>query len=352
MRAQGHQIFADELAQFAAGGTDARVSEIAERVATPLRVTVRGRPGAGRGTVARALAAAGRPAGLSVAPAGGADVVVYVITEVVKLEDADEIAVLASSLAPVLVVLNKADLCGFAGDGPITAAQARCRQFAAHLGAAVEPMIGLLAVTALDDQLDDDLWAALHALASCPGGSVSLDGSFDGFLGANNPVPTDARLRLLDALDLFGTALAVAAVRQRNGPAQLRALLRRVSCVDGVVDRIVALGAETRYQRVLDAVAELEALAVSGDQAGERVSEFLSRDDTVIARMGAAVDLAEALGLPVGVRDDPAGHLPRAVRWQQFSLGKLGSVSDMHRACGADIARGSLRLWSRAGGTL
>jgi hypothetical protein len=69
--------------------------------------------------------------------------------------------------------------------------------------------------------------------------------------------------------------------------------------------------------------------------------------------MAAAVDVAEAAGLEVGPvfadRDDPAAHLPRAARWQRYSR---GPVSDLHRACGADIARGSLRLWSQTCGSL
>jgi hypothetical protein len=95
----------------------------------------------------------------------------------------------------------------------------------------------------------------------------------------------------------------------------------------------------------------LEALTVCHDEIAETISGFLSRDDTVVARMAAAVDLAEAAGLdPVSCdRDDPAAHLPRAVRWQRYSR---GPVSDLHRACGADIARGSLRLWSQACGSL
>ena len=161
-------------------------------------------------------------------------------------------------------------------------------------------------------------------------------------------------MRLLERLDLFGTALGIAAVRQGGTPAQVRALLRRMSCVDAVLKRISAIGAEARYQRVLRAVAELEALAVSHDESAETISGFLSRDDTVVARMAAALDLAEAEELdpvdPGG--DDPAAHLPRAVRWQRYSRGRLGPVSDLHRACGADIARGSLRLWSQACGSL
>jgi hypothetical protein len=354
----GHQNFVDELARFAAGHADARVTAIAERAAAPLRVVVHGRRGVGRSTVARALEGAGAASGIRVTPSASAadldvDLIVYVTTEVVKPEDADAIA---ATRRPVLAVLNKADLAGSlsgrTGDGPIAAARTRCANLSALVGVPVEPMIGLLAVAALDD-LDSASWEALQVLAAHPGGAARhsdpFEGSFDGFLAANNPVPTEVRLRLLDTLDLFGTALGVAAVRQGRTAAQVRALLRRMSCVDAVVNKISVVGTEVRYQRVLEAVAELEALAVSD----ERIGGFLTRDDTVVARMAAAVDLAEAAGLEVDPAnlnyEDPAAHLQRAVRWQCYSR---GPVSDLHRACGADIARGSLRLWSQVCGSL
>ncbi|HWS91539.1 MAG TPA: hypothetical protein VN306_03275 [Mycobacterium sp.] len=358
MRGQGHQIFVDELARFAAGCDDPRLTAIAERAAAPLRVVVRGRPGVGCRTVTRALDRAGVASGISAATgftrsACAAEMVVYVTTEVVKPEDTDAIA---AAGRPILAVLNKADLAGSlsarSGDAPIAAARTRCADFSALVGVPMEPMIGLLAVAALDD-LDSALWAALQTLAAHPGGATCLDGSFAGFLAANNPVPTGIRLRLLDTLDVFGTALGIAAVRQGRTPAQVRALLRRMSGVDAVLNRVSVVGAEVRYQRVLAAVAELEAVALDQAGLGEGISAFLSRDDTVVARMAAATDLAEAAGLevdPVNLdRDDPAAHLPRAVRWQRYSR---GSVSDLHRACGADIARGSLRLWSQACGSL
>ncbi|OBH45574.1 hypothetical protein [Mycobacterium mantenii] len=354
MRGQGHQTFVDELARFAAGHVDPRVTAIAQRTAAPLRVVVRGRRGVGCRTVRRALDGAGRAAGIAVqhpATDGDADVVVYALAEVVKPEDAWAIA---ASERPVLAVLTKADLAGSlsgrGGDGPVAAARTKCTQLSALIGAPMEPMTGLLAVAALDD-LDSTLWTALSTLAAHPGGTACFDGSFAGFLAADTPVPTEVRKRLLDTLDLFGAALAVAALRQGRTPAQVLTLLHRMSGVEAVVARIGALGAEARYQRVLDAVAELEALAVGGGRLGERISGFLSRDDTVVARMAAAVDLAEAAGLdpggrqPPGARRDPSAHLPRAVRWQRYSR---ASASDLHRACGADIARGSLRLWSQA----
>ncbi len=364
MRGQGHQIFADGLRQFAAGHADPRVTAIAERAAGPLRVGVRGRRGVGCRTVARALDGAGTALGI-VASSGttpsactadrDVDIVVYVTTEVVKPEDTAAIGVAGR---PLLAVLNKADLAGSlsgrGGEGPVTAARMRCAELSTLAGVPMEPMIGLLAVAALDD-LDGDLWAALQTLAAHRSGASCLDGSFAGFLAADNPVPAEVRLRLLDTLDLFGIALGVAAARQGRTAAQVRTLLRRMSGVDAVVTRVALLGAELRYRRVLDAVAELEALAVSHDELAERISGFLSRDATVVARMAAAVDLAEAAGLdpdnpePLDLDRDPALHLPRAVRWQRYSR---GSVSALHRACGADIARGSLRLWSQACGSL
>ena len=369
MTGQGHRAFAEALARFAAGAADGRVTAIAERAAAPLRVVVRGRRGVGRRTVAAALGRAGIASGILVTKQHDQDedVVVYVVTEVLKPEDIEAIG---AARSPVLAVLNKADLAGSlsGGDGPIAAAHTRCTQLSALAGVAMEPMIGLLADAALDVLDQDvwvDVWAGVRLLAA--GSPALLEDSCDGFLSPDNPdnpVPIGLRRRLLDSLDLFGTALAVAAVRRGATAPQVRALLRRVSGVDAVVDKIGAVGAEARYRRVLDAVAELEALAVTeaGTEKGleDQISGFLSGDETVVARMAAAVDLAEASGLDLGIneaaladRADPAAHLPRATRWQRYifqSRGNCGPVSDLYRACGADIARGSLRLWSQARG--
>ncbi|ANR91329.1 hypothetical protein [Mycobacterium avium] len=352
MRGQGHQIFVDELARFAAAEADPRVTAIAQRAAAPLRVVVRGRRGVGRRTLARALDRAGRATGIAVTT-DAADVVVHVTAEVAKPEDTQAISTARAAGHPVLAVLSKADLVGSlsgrGGDGPIAAARARCADLSALIGVPIRPAIGLLAVAALDD-LGDDLWAALRTLAADP--AACLDGSITGFLDAGVDVPAAARERLLDTLDLFGTALAIAAIRRGAGPAQLRTMLRRISGVDAVLAEIGALGAEVRYRRVLGAVAELEALAVGGAALGERISGFLSRDDTVVARMAAALDMAGDMAGEVAgeaAPGDPSGHLARAVRWQRYSR---ASGSDLHRACGADIARGSLRLWSQACATL
>ena len=269
-----------------------------------------------------------------------ADVDVYVISEVVKPEDRDAIS---AAGRPVVVVLNKADLIattqpGRHPHGPTRAAGIRCERLSAHTGLPIEPVVGVLAVAALDDLLDDALWAALQALCSRP---VDLS-SAESFLTAGHPVAAELRRRLLETLDLFGVAQAMAAIRCGATRAQACAVLRSLSCIDDVVEKIRAVGTQVRYQRMLDAAAELETLAVTD----RRLGEFLARDDTVVARMAAAVDVVEAAGLKVDRCEDAAAHLRRAMGWQRYSR---GPVASLHRACGADIVRGSLRLWSRVG---
>jgi hypothetical protein len=346
----GNGGFAEELTRFAAAHADPRVSAVAARVAAPVRVGVRGRRGVGRDTVARALRAANvSVTGEQGAEHGsGADVVVYVTAEVLKPEDTDAIA----AERRVVVVLNKADLVGSlsggrgARGGPVEAARQRCAAMSAAAGAPLEPMIAPLAVVALQG-LDGDSWAALRTLATHPGGAACLAGSHATFLTAPAPVPAGERLRLLATLDLFGVAVGIAALRRGWTPARVRMVWRRLSGVDAVVGGVAAAGAEVRYRRVLDAVADLEALAVPRTEVAGSVGDFLRRDDTVLARMADAAVLSEAAGLDCA---GPGGHLGRAVRWQSRLDGGKRPAGDLHRACGADIVRGSLLLWARERG--
>jgi hypothetical protein len=265
---------------------------------------------------------------------------VYVVAEVVKPEDRDAIA---AANRPVVAVLNKADLIataqpGLHRHGPTSAARTRCARLSARTGLPIQPVVGVLAVAALDDVLDDALWAALQLLATRPADLSSPDS----FLTGRHPVAIELRRRLLDTLDVFGVEQALEAIRDGATRDQTRAVLRRLSCIDDVVDTIGSIGAQVHYRRVLDAVAELETLAVTD----LRVGEFLSCDDTVIARMTTAVDVIEAAGMQVDRCDSGAAHLRRAMGWQRYSR---GPVAGLHRACGADIVRGSLRLWSKVG---
>lgn len=317
------------------------MTAIAERAAAPLRVAVDGRRGVGRGTVGRALAGAG----VAVGPRSGADITVYVVAETVKPEDTDAVAALPQ---PGLVVLNKVDLTGLRPGEPVTAARARCARLTALTGVPAEPLVGLLAVAVLDDALDDTLWAALRVLAAESGGL----GSVDDFVTGPHRLPRDVRARLCDTLDLSGIEWAVAAIRRGSPTAAIRALLRRISGVDALVGKIVSVGAEPRYRRMSAAVAELEALSVAGGAVDAPIAEFLCGDEFVLARMAAAVEVIEAAGRTIdapggaAAGEPAAAHLRRAVTWQRRSR---GPASGVYRACGGDIARGSLRLWSRAG---
>jgi hypothetical protein len=301
--------------------SDSRCAAIAKRLATPLRVAVTGRRGVGRRTVAHALTCAG----LAVTPPANADVNVYVLADAVKPEDR---AAIEAAGRPALAVLNKADLVattapGRHPGGPTSAARARCAQLSARAGVPIEPLVGILAGAALDDAT----WQGLRALAD----GQSVDAA--------------VRRRLTVTLDAFGIRQAIAALRRGATRSDVDALLNELSGIDDVVDKVVVLGARPRYRRVLEAVAELETMAVTD----RRISEFLAHDDTVVARMMAAVEVVEAVGIPVDRGHTAAAHLRRAMHWQSY---RRGQVAASERACGADIVRGSLRLWSTVGGSV
>ena len=295
MSTHGHAIFTDRLSRFAADLDDPAVHAVAARAGADVTVGVHGRPGVGRGTVARALATRG------VAVADSGDVDVHVVAEVVKPEDQ---AAIAASTRPSLVVLNKADL--------VTGARALCARYRALTGVPTVPMAAHLA----DVQMDDE---SLRVLMS---GEPSQ--------------------RLLDALDTYGLAHAQSALRAGADAAALCRLLRARSGVDGLLAALAPLLAEVRYRRVRWACAALEVIAAAGDG---RAAAFLRDDDTVIACMAAAVDVVETAGITVDPSDEPAAHLRRAAHLQRY---RRGPVNTVHRACGEDIARGSLRLWRRA----
>ena len=257
---------------------------------------------------------------------------VLVIAEALKPEDR---ARLAAADRPIVTVLNKADLTGLGDGGPLARAHRRAADCRALTGVPTVPMVALLATA----DLDDELMSALRVLVTEPADLTSTDA----FVRTGHSLRPELRRRLLAALDRFGIATAVLALGEGADAATVSAVLRRASQVDRVVEHIEAAGAPVRYRRVRSAITELHSLAVqSGD---ERLAEFLSTDETVLAVMAAAVDVVEAAGAAVDRGDDAAAHLRRAVHWRRYSR---GPVDALHRSCGADIARGSLRLLGRA----
>ncbi len=289
-------------------------------VGLQVRVRVIGRPGCGLRTVTRVL----RGAGVTLAaPADAADLDVHVFAETLKPEDR---RALTTSPRPVVAVLNKADLTGFGGIGPVAAAAERCRLLGDRVGMPVYPLAGLAAAAAVDDRiLDDEMLGALRALTVDP---ADL-GSTDRFAAGEHQVSGAVRQRLLVGLDLFGIAHSVLALRNGADRAGVIAALRRASALDGLLAGLEAAAAPVRYRRLTEEFADSAA------------------DEAVAARMAAAIEVVQAAGMTVDADVSTQAHLRRAVVWQRYSR---GPVSRLHGRCGADIARGSLRLWERAGG--
>lgn len=324
---EGRQIFVDALKRFADCSLDPRLSPIVARVDSPLRVAVWGRNGVGRATVAAALAASG-----VAVTADAADVHVVVIAEALKPEDHARLATLAGR--PVVTVLNKADLTGLGDGGPLPRAHRLAAGYRALTGVPTVPMVALLATAEVDGEL---MWA-LRVLVTEPAELTSTDA----FVHTRHSLPAELRQRLLATLDRFGIARAVLALSERADDTAVSSALRHASQVERVVEHIEAAGAPVRYHRLQSACNELRSLAVFSDE----IAEFLTTDETVLAVMTAAVDVVEAAGVEVDRGDDAVAHLRRAVHWRRYSR---GPVDALHRSCGADIARGSLRLLGRVG---
>ena len=313
--------FAESLRRIAEDTGENRLIPVIRRLDAPIRVAVRGRDGVGRRTVAAALTGAGLAVTRS-----AADLTVVVTVETLKPEDR---AVLDGLDGPALVILNKADLTGFGADGPMALAQRRAADCRAMTGVPTVPMVALLADVVLDDELTGALRTLMHATADLS--------SADAFVACPHPLSAQVRARLIATLDRFGIAHAVLALGDGVDALALPGHLRQHSQLDRVVEYLHAATAPLRYRRMSTAMIQLRSLATQSAQ----VADFLRADATVLAAMTAAVDVIEAAGARVDRAGSAAAHRRRAVHWQRYAR---GPVSPLHRACAADIARGSLRL--------
>ena len=342
-------MFADALARCAATEpalpADRRgdLIDLADRLRAPLTVAVRGRPGVGRRTVARALACAGVRT-----VDRGAELVVRVLAEVPKPED---LAALAGPDRPGLLILNKADLTGFRPGGPVAAAARHCVRLAASTGVPAEPMVALVAVAAdglaggWPDDPDSGALAALRVLVTAPADLSSPDA----FLAGAHPLSARVRAGLLERLDLFGIAHAVVALRTdpAAGGTEVCAALRRAGRIEPVIAALARAGATPMYRRVAAATARLRELACGDPDAEDAVAGFLAGDDAVAARAAAAAAVLASAGLTVesGAADPerperPEPGLRAALRWRRYRDGPLDAL---HRDCAGDLVRAALR---------
>ncbi|MDT5127510.1 MAG: hypothetical protein QOH54_3154 [Mycobacterium sp.] len=317
--------FSEHLTRFAETASIPQLSPIIARLTRRVGVAVVGRAGVGRDTVAAAL----RDHGVAVtADTAAADVQVLVIAEALKPEE----RAMAATDRPTLIVLNKADLTGSRSGGALPNAHRTAADVQRRTGTPTVAMVGLLGkTTALDDDLVDALRTLVHTAADLR--------SVDAFTSGDHPVGREIRTRLLERLDRFGIAHAVLALARGADPATLPTLLQRLSNVDAVLARLDASSAPVRYRRLRAALAEMHSLAVQLDD--QALLGLLNSDAAVLATMTAAVDVVEADGIRVDPGDDPDAHRRRAAQWRRYSR---GPVDSLHRRCGADITRGSLRL--------
>jgi len=293
--------------------------------------------------VRRALRGAGA---LLADPGEPSDVDVYVFVETLT---PDDVAQLSTADRPTVAVLNKADLASFRGEGPVAVAAARCQELQRRTEVPIRPLAALLAVAA--SRVTAGQRSLIDALRTVGADPARL--------------APGMRHRLLAELDLFGTAIAAAAVGRGAEAPALAALLHQASGISAVLEEIDRAAAPIRYRRLIGALARLADAAVGPRGAG--VAEFLAGDAVALARMAAALDvvgapattvnpagapatmvnLAGAPALAVDRLSGCATHLRRAVHWRHYAQGQ---VSALHRGCGTDISRGALRLWLQAGG--
>ncbi|OBF29164.1 hypothetical protein [Mycobacterium sp. ACS4331] len=311
--------------------SEAITRNFGEALRAPLRIGISGRRGVGRRAVTAVIAASGHPlAGEGQRP----DVRVHVLAEVCKPEDRR----ILDRGDVDLVVVNKADLAGLGGDGPM----ARSHRLAAHLtattGVSAVPLAALPARAAVDETVvGERVLAAVRTLVAHPADMSSADAFVDGV----HPMSAGRRARLVSELGLFGVAHAVLTVRgdPDADATRLREVFRAVSGLDGLLDGLGKAGAPARYRRLVAAHQALEARAVTDTDA----AEFLHADDTVLALMDAAADVLRAAGAAATARRAPRAQ---AIRWRRYAA---GPVSTLHRQCGLDLARGSLRLLESEG---
>ena len=126
------------------------------------------------------------------------------------------------------------------------ARRTRCARLSARTGLPIQPVVGVLAVAALDDVLDD----ALRAAPAGAGHSARRPELAGQLSHRRAPGGRELRRRLLDTLDVFGVEQALEAIRDGATRDQTRAVLRHLSCIDDVVDTIGSIGAQVHYRRV------------------------------------------------------------------------------------------------------
>lgn len=207
-----------------------------------------------------------------------ADAMLFVLTSEragLQEEALEAFASMTSGLSPTALnavgVLTRADQ--LESDDPLEAARAQARTLASTLRGslgAVVALVGLLAETARCGLLSESSYATVAELARLDDRDVQrLLVSTDRFLGGDAGSRSQREV-LLERLDLWGVAQAVAAVRA--GAASASALITELEQKSGLESLLALLqrsfGANREALKAASAAAALERLAYSGMAAG------------------------------------------------------------------------------------
>lgn len=305
----------------------------------------------------------------STAAVAEAEALLYVVTHTVRADDAQLLAAFAAT-APrqagpvnVIAVLTKADTVppesvpGAQGE-VAKAAELLAAGQAQVLGrrvAEVLPVLGLLAETAETGAFTTADAAALAALSRTDRATrTAMLLSADLFTTLEVPVPVPARRRLLEHLDLYGVARALAALDgdPRLSTGALRAMLHDASGLDRLRARLHAVfQARADGIKAATALASITALARTSGDPQERglvrdaveallacpaahqlrllevVTQISSGSVPMpadlageVLRVGGSAGAAEQLGLAGRPRAELAAYaLARAGWWRSFA---------------------------------
>ncbi|MDD7965616.1 dynamin family protein [Actinomycetospora lemnae] len=305
-------------------------------------------------------------------PTGGAhaDAALVVLPATAHAGDLDVLpGPAAHGPAGVVAVLGRADTVG-PDDG---------RELAVDLGrrlgdrvGPVTPVIGLLAETAVTGALRTEDVGALRLLAGADPAVLEvalLDAEL--FTSAELPVPVEARLRLLELLDLRGLALGLALLRA-DAAAGVGELCEALLAASGLATLVGRLDDEVRARTDLHAatagVRDLVALGRGNERLVDAVGALRRREAFgERALLDARARLrAGALGLPADLLDEVdrlagpgppdvrlarpgahpvelAGHAARRAAWWR-AYGSWGSprrIADLAHV----VHRTYVRLW-------
>jgi hypothetical protein len=248
-----------------------------------------------------------------------ADAVVFLFNHVVMDDERKALELLAArseaepgSAANTVGLLSKADKLGDGEHDPWNLALELATRFSERFTGEVStvvPVIGLMAETseaAILTELDVKHLATLAAMD--PGRLEPLMWSPDRFVEGEAPVPSEARARLLELLDLYGIERAIAIVR--GGEKGATALRRQLAGLSGIAEVRQVIGTMFKTR---DDVLKVRSILDLLHRMSYRRDPALN--PAILQQLRSAVE---------ALRMEPAMHrVAELEAWHAFCTGKI-----------------------------